>query len=100
MAGIGRTNDAILYGGEVTIWVTGDDESIELIGNQIPSGASKDYGKPFIEIFKQYDQDFYKIDPHLFRPAVININNLETGRYFRFGQCNPAILERSFGLHQ
>lgn len=98
LAGIGRTNDAILYGGEVTIWVTGDDKSIESIGSIIPSKASKDYGKPFIEIFKEYDHDFYKIDPHLFSPAVININNLETGSCYRFGELNPVVLSRSFGL--
>ncbi|MBA61169.1 MAG: methenyltetrahydromethanopterin cyclohydrolase [Planctomycetaceae bacterium] len=98
LVGIGLTNDAILYGGEVSIWITGDDESIEAIGNKIPSGASKDYGKPFLEIFKEYDHDFYKIDPHLFSPAVININNLETGRYFRFGRFNSNVLEHSFGL--
>jgi methenyltetrahydromethanopterin cyclohydrolase len=98
LAGIGRTNDAILYGGEVSIWVTGDDESINAIGNKIPSRASNDYGKPFIEIFREYDHDFYKIDPNLFSPAVINIVNLETGSYFRFGNFNPRILEQSFGL--
>ncbi len=98
LAGIGRTNDAILYGGEVSIWVTGDDSSIESIGSKIPSGASKDYGKPFIEVFKEYDHDFYKIDPHLFSPAVININNLETGSCYRFGELNPVVLSQSFGL--
>ena len=37
LAGIGRTNDAILYGGRVHLWVTGDDESLESIGPQVPS---------------------------------------------------------------
>ena len=32
LAAIGRTNDAVLYGGEVVLWVTGDDDSIEAIG--------------------------------------------------------------------
>ena len=98
LAGIGRTNDAILYGGEVTIWVQAEDAAIEQIGEKIPSSASNDYGRPFIEIFQQYDHDFYKIDPHLFSPAVININNLKTGRYFRFGKFNAEVLEQSFGL--
>ena len=98
LVGIGRTNDAILYGGEVSIWVTGDDESITAIGNRIPSLASKDYGKPFLEIFREHDHDFYKIDPYLFSPSVINISNLETGSYFRFGNFNSRVLEQSFGL--
>ena len=99
LAGIGRTNDAILYGGEVTLWVTGDDQSIEQLGAQIPSSSSEDYGRPFIEIFRQYDNDFYKIDPHLFSPAIININNLETGSYFRYGKFNVDVLAKSFGLN-
>ena len=28
LAGIGRTNDAVLYGGEATLWVRGDDDSL------------------------------------------------------------------------
>ena len=99
LAGIGRTNDAILYGGEVTLWVTGDDQSIEQLGAQIPSSSSEDYGRPFIEIFRQYDNDFYKIDPNLFSPAIININNLETGSYFRYGKFNVDVLAKSFGLN-
>ena len=99
LAGIGRTNDAILYGGEATLWVTGDDQSIEQLGAQTPSSSSEDYGRPFIEIFRQYDNDFYKIDPHLFSPAIININNLETGSYFRYGKFNVEVLAKSFGLN-
>ena len=32
-----------------------------------PASASSDYGTPFYDIFKRYDNDFYKIDPLLFR---------------------------------
>ena len=39
LAGIGRTNDAMLYGGEVTLWVRGDDDSSAQIGPQVPSSA-------------------------------------------------------------
>ena len=73
LAAIGRTNDAILYGGEVTLWVRGDDASLEAIGPRVPSGASADYGQPFAAIFERYDRDFYRIDPHLFSPAVVTL---------------------------
>ncbi len=96
MAGIGRTNDAMLYGGEVTLWVTGDDESLEAIGPQVPSSASKDYGEPFAHIFKRYDFDFYKIDPLLFSPAVVSIVNLDSGRSWRFGKLNADVIHDSF----
>lgn len=96
LEGIGRTNDAILYGGQVTLWVRGDDASLQRIGAKVPSSASSDYGEPFSAIFERYGRDFYKIDPHLFSPAVITFHNLDTGRTFRFGELAPDVLERSF----
>lgn len=94
---IGRTNDAILYGGQVTVWVRGDDEQLTAIGPMVPSSASKDHGAPFADIFERYNRDFYKIDPHLFSPAVITLVNLATGKQHVFGRLEPEILARSFG---
>ena len=96
LEGIGRTNDAVLYGANVSLWVTGDDSAIEAIGDRIPAEASSDYGRPFLEIFENAGRDFYKIDPHLFSPASIMIQNLDSGRVFRYGKLNPEILEESF----
>lgn len=96
LAAIGRTNDAVLYGGEVVLWVHGDDASLEELGPRVPSNASPDYGEPFGQIFARYDHDFYKIDPHLFSPAAVTFMNLDTGRTFRFGRTAPEILQRSF----
>ncbi len=93
---IGRPNDAILYGGRVTLWVRGDDESLAEIGPKVPSGASADHGVPFAELFARYGGDFYKIDKHLFSPAEIAFCNLSTGRTHRFGQLAPDVLRRSF----
>jgi methenyltetrahydromethanopterin cyclohydrolase len=93
---IGRTNDAILYGGEVTVWLRGDDEQIAALGPRVPSSSSKDHGAPFAEIFERYNRDFYKIDPHLFSPAVITLCNLTTGRRHVFGRLEPTVLARSF----
>lgn len=98
LAGIGRTNDAVLYGGRVTLWVRGDDESIAAIGPKVPSTASPSYGAPFLEIFEQAGRDFYKIDQHLFSPAEVVFENLDTGRVQRFGRSNGEVLRRSFGL--
>lgn len=92
LAAIGLTNDAILYGAEVTLWVRGDDLSLEVIGPKVPSGSSSDYGQPFLAIFERYDRDFYKIDPHLFSPAVVTFRNLDTGNSYRFGQLLPSVL--------
>lgn len=95
---IGRTNDAILYGAQVTLYVTGDDASIEEVGSQTPSATSSDYGKPFVELFRAVNCNFYEIDPLLFSPAQVVFQNIETGRVHRFGETNQALLEASFGL--
>ena len=98
LAAIGRTNDAILYGARVILCVTGDDASLESIGPQVPSSASRDHGDPFATIFARYNHDFYAVDPHLFSPAEVVFQNIETGRCHAFGQLEPGVLERSFLL--
>ena len=98
LAGIGRTNDAILYGSHVTLWVTGDDASLGEIGPRVPASASDDHGRPFIEIFEAAGGDFYQIDPHLFSPAVVTFINLDTGTVHRFGHVERDVLLKSFGL--
>lgn len=97
IAGIGRTNDAMLYGAEVTLWVDCPDESIESILDRIPSSASSDHGRPFAKIFADYKHDFYAVDPSLFSPAVVSIHNLRSGRTFTTGHIVAEILRESFG---
>jgi methenyltetrahydromethanopterin cyclohydrolase len=96
MAAIGRTNDAILYGGRVHLWVRCDDEQLSTIGPQVPASASRDHGTPFAELFARYDHDFYKIDPHLFAPAEVVFHNLSSGKTFAFGRMEPDVLRKSF----
>ncbi len=96
LAAIGRTNDAILYGGRVVLQVTGDDESIHEIGAKVPSSASHDHGEPFAAIFARYQYDFYKVDPHLFSPAQVVFQNINTGKTHCFGQLSHDVLARSF----
>lgn len=96
---MGRTNDVILYGG-VAYYALHyeDDKKLKALASKAPSKASKHYGKPFKEIFKQANNDFYQIDPHLFAPAMLIINNLETGAVFKAGEINVDVLKRSIGL--
>jgi methenyltetrahydromethanopterin cyclohydrolase len=94
-----RTNDAILYGGTAYYALEYDDEEeLERIVDKAPSEASKDYGKPFIETFKEAKYDFYKIDPNLFAPARIIVNNMKIGKTFCRGKLNVEILKESFGI--
>ena len=96
LGAIGRTNDAILYGGRVVVWVQADDDQLAEVGRKVPASASSDYGAPFAAIFQRYDHDFYKIDPMLFSPAEVVFNNLRTGRCFAFGRPCPEVMCRSF----
>jgi methenyltetrahydromethanopterin cyclohydrolase len=98
LAGIGRTNDAILYGGVVHLWVRCDDAILADIGPKVPASASSDYGQPFGEIFARAGHDFYKLDPMLFAPAVVTFHNLTTGRSFAFGRLDTEVMRKSFGV--
>lgn len=95
MRAIGRTNDCVLYGGRVQLTVDADDAVLESLVPQVPSSASRDYGTPFYDLFKRYDWDFYKVDPHLFSPACIAITNVRSGRTFEAGELNPGVLRQS-----
>ena len=92
---MGRTNDAILFGGRVHLFVDCSDDDARQLAHQLPSSASRDYGKLFSQIFKQVDYDFYKIDPLLFAPAEVVISTLQGGKTFRAGEVNDAVLDLS-----
>ena len=95
---MGRTNDAILFAGQVHLFVKGDDAAAQNLANDLPSSTSKDYGKPFAEVFKQYDHDFFKIDPMLFSPASVIVTAMESGNSFRAGKLDNVLLDQSFGV--
>ena len=96
LIGIGRTNDAILYGGTVHLFVdVPDDEAFEL-AKRLPSSTSSDYGKPFADIFKEYKYDFYKIDKLLFSPAKVIVSTVKTGKTFIEGATNLELINASF----
>lgn len=96
LTALGRTNDAILYGGRVCLTVDAEDDVIREIGPKVPACASADFGALFAELFARY-QDFYKMDPLLFSPAEVLFVNQRTGRMSRFGRTDPQVLRRSFG---
>lgn len=98
LTSLGWTNDAVLYGGQVHLWVETEDAAIEQVLPELPSSSSSDFGEPFLNIFNRYDRDFYKIDKLLFSPAHVVINNLTTGKTFVAGQCRNDILQTSFGM--
>ncbi|TXK99403.1 methenyltetrahydromethanopterin cyclohydrolase [Methylococcaceae bacterium HT1] len=94
---MGRTNDAILFAGQVHIFVKGSDEEAEKLANTLPSSTSKDYGKPFAQVFKDAKYDFFKIDGMLFSPASVIVTAVESGNSFRAGKLDNDLLNQSFG---
>ena len=94
---MGRTNDAILFAGQVHLFVKGDDAAAEKLAKELPSSTSKDYGKPFAEIFKAYEYDFFKVDGMLFSPASVIVTAVESGKSFRAGKLDNTLLNQSFG---
>jgi len=96
MTGMGRTNDAILFAGEIELQIDADDNAIEELASQLPSNTSSDYGKLFAEVFKEVNYDFYKIDPMLFSPAKVTLTSIKTGKTYEAGEVNTTLLEKSF----
>ena len=92
---IGRTNDAILYGGQARYTVRAEDDELATLAEKMPACVSPDYGTPFIDIFKRYDSDFYKIDPLLFSPAEVWLTSATSGRTFHGGGLHPDVLRAS-----
>jgi methenyltetrahydromethanopterin cyclohydrolase len=88
---MGRTNDAILYGGRVHLTVTRDAVARRLAA-ELPSSNSRDYGRPFAEIFASFNHDFYQIDASLFAPAEVWVSSLESGATYRGGRLDGALL--------
>jgi methenyltetrahydromethanopterin cyclohydrolase len=105
---MGRTNDAILYGGVTNYSVSFEDDlQLESIVKQAPSSASKmiqearrlaEKSPRFLDIFKEAGFDFYKVDTNIFAPAVVSINNIKTGKTFRAGSLDVEVMKRSLGL--
>jgi methenyltetrahydromethanopterin cyclohydrolase len=91
---MGRTNDAILYGGRVHLKVRGSDEAARDLAQRLPSSNSRDYGRSFSDIFRDYEYDFYKIDPALFAPAEVWVSNLDSGRSWHGGGLDMGLLRR------
>ena len=92
---IGRTNDCVLYGGQARYTVRAEDAELAVLAERLPSSASSDYGTPFVDIFKRYGNDFYKIDPMLFSPAEVWLTSATTGRTFHAGRVNGDVLRAS-----
>ena len=93
---MGRTNDAIIYAGQVHLFVTGPASDARALAEDLPSAKSRDYGEPFAKIFKRFKGNFYAIDPMLFSPAEVIVTAIESGESFHSGGVDLKLLDASF----
>lgn len=94
---MGRTNDAIIYAGQVQLFVTGPADDARALADRLPSHGSRDHGRPFADIFKLFKGDFYAIDPMLFSPAKVIVTAVDSGESFQRGEVSADMLDASFG---
>jgi methenyltetrahydromethanopterin cyclohydrolase len=93
---MGVTNDATIYHGRINLTMNAPEIKDYL--EKIPSSKSKGYGKPFNDIFKEANYDFYQIDTSLFSPAEVIINELSSGTVYHVGAVNTDVTLKSFGF--
>jgi methenyltetrahydromethanopterin cyclohydrolase len=94
-----RTNDAILYGGQVHLAVAGAADAARELALKLPSGNSRDHGRSFGELFAQAGHDFYQLDGALFAPAEVWVSHVGSGQTWHAGQLRMDLL-RSLWLSE
>jgi methenyltetrahydromethanopterin cyclohydrolase len=92
-AAIGRTNDALAYGGQVHLVVEAEFDRFD----EVPSTATAEYGTPFEQVFEDNDWEFYDVPESVFAPAQVTIDVVGGGTHV-FGERNEALLTESFDL--
>jgi methenyltetrahydromethanopterin cyclohydrolase len=87
-----RTNDAILYGGQVHLTVTGDADAARELATKLPSANSADHGRSFGDLFAAAGHDFYKLDGALFAPAEVWVSHVGSGETWHAGGLRMDLL--------
>ncbi len=90
---MGRTNDAIVYGGQVHLAVREDDEAL----SDLASTAAEAYAMPFRDIFDEVDWDVGRLDQSIYAPAEVTVDVLG-GPVYADGATHEDVLAESFGL--
>ena len=90
---IGRTNDALVYGGRVHLVVEAEFDDFE----SVPSAAAEEYGTPSRSVFETADWDFSDVPEGFFAPAEVTIDVID-GPTHAYGDTDEAVLAESFKL--
>ena len=89
---MGRTNDAILYGGQVHLTVAGEEDAARELAERLPSQNSRDHGRSFSALFEAAGHDFYQLDGALFAPAEVWVSHIGSGRTWHAGRQRMDLL--------
>lgn len=92
-AAIGRTNDALAYGGRAHVVVREEFDRFD----EVASTASEEYGRSFVEIFEDANWELYDVPESIFAPAEVTIDVLG-GETHHYGRTDEELLTTSFGL--
>ncbi|WP_458190594.1 methenyltetrahydromethanopterin cyclohydrolase [Haladaptatus sp. NG-WS-4] len=90
---IGRTNDALAYGGRVHLTVREEFDRFD----ELPSTVSDEYGTPFETFFNDAGWDFEEIPESVFAPAQVTVDVVD-GPTHVLGETNDNLLAASFDL--
>ncbi len=90
---IGRTNDALAYGGQAHVVVREEFGRFE----EVVSTASEEYGRPFEAIFEDAGWEFGDVPASVFAPAQVTIDVLG-GPTHHYGRTDEDLLGESFEL--
>jgi methenyltetrahydromethanopterin cyclohydrolase len=90
---IGRTSDAVVYGGRVHLVVQEDDEVLR----EVASTAAEEYGVPSAEIFADADWAFDEVEPGVFGPAQVTVD-VAGGPTHVVGEVHEDVLAESYEL--
>lgn len=92
---IGRTTDAVAYGGRVHVTVSSD---LNLGGNlTLTSTAASEYGRTLDEVLGETDEDVAAVPASVFGPAQVTVD-VVGGPTYVAGDVHEDILAESFGL--
>ncbi len=92
---MGRTNDALAYGGKVHLTVRDEFDRFD----ELPSTAADEYGTPFEDIFAENDWDFSQVPVSAFAPAQVTVDVVD-GSTRVFGETDEDLLAESFDLRE
>ncbi|MFW5937561.1 MAG: methenyltetrahydromethanopterin cyclohydrolase [Halanaeroarchaeum sp.] len=90
---MGRTNDAIAYGGVVHLTVREDSD----VFGDVASTATDAYGTPFYDVFEDVHWNFDEVDPGVFAPAQVTVD-VVGGPTYAVGELNQELLAESFAV--